>query len=187
MNTLQISSILKSNTWSSKIFIGVLPRDHFVRFNIIYPSLFVCNTDNSDQPGTHWVAAYFSKDQKCEYFDSYGIPPLFDDLRLKLLSIDRDFVYNRSTLQGLNTDVCGVYCVVFAVMRAKGHTLNDIVTTFLLSKTCDERDRIMKYFMKSNFLELVHSPLASSVHAFSNSFTPQNRLCRCTALAKQTS
>ena len=104
MNTFQISSILESLPSTSTIFKGVLARDHFIQQKIAYPSLFVCNTDNSDKPGTHWVAIYFSKDKTCEYFDSYGILPLFEDVVHKLFSIDSNFTYNACTLQSLHSN-----------------------------------------------------------------------------------
>ena len=38
-----------------------------------YPSAFVCNTHDSDQPGEHWVAMYV--DEIGDYFDPYGQKP----------------------------------------------------------------------------------------------------------------
>ena len=38
-----------------------------------YPSAFVCNTHDSDQPGEHWVAMYV--DEIGDHFDPYGQKP----------------------------------------------------------------------------------------------------------------
>ena len=35
---------------------------------------YIVNTDISTDPGEHWVAIYFRRDQDI-YFDSYGRPP----------------------------------------------------------------------------------------------------------------
>ena len=35
-----------------------------------YPSAFVCNTHDCDQPGEHWVAIYV--DEIVDYFDPYA-------------------------------------------------------------------------------------------------------------------
>jgi len=79
-----------------------LARDQFIiNFEIIYPSLFICNTDNSYQPVTLWVAIYFS-----EYFDLYGLLPLFSDVNQKLLKVDQTFTYNEKTLLSFQTNIC---------------------------------------------------------------------------------
>lgn len=36
----------------------------------------VINTSKADDKGEHWVGVYFSKDGDCEYFDSFGFPPI---------------------------------------------------------------------------------------------------------------
>lgn len=181
MNTLQISSILKSFPSSSRAIKGVLARDQFIQQKITYPSLFVCNTDNSDQPGTHWVAIYFSTDQKCEYFDSYGILPLFDDVMHKLLSIDSNFKYNSFTLQSLDTNVCGMYCIIYTVMRTKGYTLKSIIQMLLLPKTSYERDSILEYFLKSYLSEFCYGQL-SPVKLHKEQLVSQSCLCKSAAL-----
>ena len=38
-----------------------------------YPSAFVCNTHDSDQPGEHWIVMYI--DECGDYLDPYGLEP----------------------------------------------------------------------------------------------------------------
>ena len=43
-------------------------------------SLYVCNTDPNHKPaGEHWVTIYIDSDRRGEYFDSFGMPPLFNE------------------------------------------------------------------------------------------------------------
>ena len=39
------------------------------------PAAFVCNTDDGDEPGEHWIALYLDADGRGDYFCSYGLPP----------------------------------------------------------------------------------------------------------------
>lgn len=172
MNTDHISSILHSDPSTSQIFKGVMPRDHFVNCKVAFPGLYVCNTDTSDQPGSHWISIYFSKNGKCEYFDSYGVFSLFSDLTHKLLSIDKNLNYNNQTLQSVNTNVCGIYCIIFCMMRSRGFTLNYIINTFLLSHNSEERDHILKYFAVKEFSELSTHGQLPPIHQI-NGFSSQ--------------
>ena len=36
----------------------------------------IINTSRADEKGEHWVGVYFSKAGDCEYFDSFGLPPI---------------------------------------------------------------------------------------------------------------
>ena len=42
-------------------------------------SLYVCNTDPNHKLGEHWVTIYIENNRRGEYFDSFGMPPLFKE------------------------------------------------------------------------------------------------------------
>jgi hypothetical protein len=84
MNHAHITSIFTRDPYAHQYFGGVFPPDL-----TISPSgeetLYVCNLDECDQPGSHWIA--ISKiGTDVFYFDSYGLPPLFGDLIEKMMS-----------------------------------------------------------------------------------------------------
>ena len=54
----------------------VVAKDTLPEVVSTYPSAFVCNTHDSDQPGEHWVAMYV--DEIGDYFDPYGQKPLYE-------------------------------------------------------------------------------------------------------------
>ena len=59
---------------------------------------YIVNTDISTDPGEHWVAIYFRRDQVI-YFDSYGRPP---DEQYVLPFIERNstrWIHNTECLQ----------------------------------------------------------------------------------------
>ena len=54
-------------------FAGVYASDQLSSIEISkYPKSFVVNTNAIELPGTHWMAIYFNKQMKGEFFDSYG-------------------------------------------------------------------------------------------------------------------
>ena len=73
MNTDQIEHFLKKDVYARKVFKKACARDQLKRVG--YPSAYVINTHPKSLPGEHWIAVYFDKNGKGEYFDSYGLPP----------------------------------------------------------------------------------------------------------------
>ena len=59
---------------------------------------YIVNTDISTDPGEHWVAIYFRRDQAI-YFNSYGRPPE-EDYVLPFLEINSTiWIHNTECLQ----------------------------------------------------------------------------------------
>ena len=71
MNTLQIERLLKKDLKSKTIFKKVCALDQLEKPT--FSSAYVINSDPSSKPGEHWVAVYFDKRGRGEYFDSYGL------------------------------------------------------------------------------------------------------------------
>ena len=71
MNTLQIERLLKKDLKTKKIFKKVCALDQLEKPT--FPSAYVINSDPSSEPGEHWVAVYFDKHGREEYFDTYGL------------------------------------------------------------------------------------------------------------------
>ena len=108
MNTYQISQELKSFK-----NIQVLPRDKLQKIDK-RPAGVIINTDAANEPGEHWVAVYIGEDAVPIYFDSFGLPPLHEDI-IKFLDLNSKSVwkYNLLTLQHPESRACGKYCIEF--------------------------------------------------------------------------
>lgn len=145
MNTQQIDSLLKRDPFSKKIFKKVCALDQIEQ--PIFPSAYVINSDPSNKPGEHWVAVYFDKNGKGEYFDSYGLPPSFLDLDEYMNRHSRSWIWNRKTLQALFSTTCGHYCIYYILLRCRGIPLLDIVESF--SSYLTENDRFITRFIRS--------------------------------------
>lgn len=99
----------------------------------------VFNTDNHNQPGKHWIAAFVDiKDKKIYFFDSVGTFP--EDRVIAFLARalkyiikkhkcpieDVDIYYNYKQHQFGDTE-CGVYSINFIRRLVKGETFKQII------------------------------------------------------------
>ena len=113
MNTEEIEKAICRVPSAESIFARVYARDQLPEL-IKYPAAMVWNTDPADQPGEHWVAAYFDEDGMGEYFDSYGLkPPPFFEQYMERHS--KQWIWNQIQLQDLWTSACGHFCVFYVI------------------------------------------------------------------------
>ena len=125
MNTDEIEKAICQDPSAEAIFGGVYARDQLPE-SIKYPAAMVWNTDPADQPGEHWVAAYFDEDGIGEYFDSYGLepPPYFEQYMERH---SKQWIWNQIQLQDLWTSACGHFCVFYVIYRSRGIPMEDIM------------------------------------------------------------
>jgi hypothetical protein len=127
MNTNEINIKLSS----IKNFIGTFPRNLLPKSKIKKPAFLVINTDPSNKPGEHWVAVYLSKNNIAEYFDSYGIKSIHDDVYNFFQNNDiKKVIYNPYQLQSIITTTCGNYCVLYIKLRDSGLTFCKFIKLF---------------------------------------------------------
>jgi hypothetical protein len=129
----QLSRAFTSDPYASDCFEGVFPCDR-LPVRVKYPSILVANTDPEAEKGEHWVAFCFDPQGNAEYFDSFGLPPSNCDLHD---FYDRNGVthnYNKTQLQGIESDACGHYCIAFLTNRVRGEPMQEIVDRYKGSK-----------------------------------------------------
>src|SRR5580658_6478645 len=118
MDTKQIINELKH----LPKFIGVFPRD-LLPTRVKYPSCLIANTDPSSAPGEHWVAIILNRDRSGEYFDSYGLPPMHDEIiHFMNRTCPKGWTHNPITLQCIECVTCGDYCVYYLKLRSSGYS-----------------------------------------------------------------
>ena len=111
--------------------------------------------DPSSKPGSHWVAFYFTKDQKGEFFDSYGeAPGGYARNFITFLELNsKEWTSNKKQLQGMNSNVCGQYCIYYVVKMCRGNSLYSIVQPFVKNKQINDAfidEFVTKYFPVSH-------------------------------------
>jgi hypothetical protein len=131
MNTLEIKSCFTN----VKRFGGVIARDDLLLLseNEIsnHNKFFIVNTDPRNKPGKHWICIYVDK-ESCEFFDSLGRHPSYyhNTFVYFLINNGPRFSYNSKRIQNFGSNLCGEYCVQFAILRSNGYSMNDILARF---------------------------------------------------------
>ena len=122
---------LKNDLFSRRIFKNVVSRDDlpFVQ-NITYPSAYIINTDKSNEPGSHWLAIYYTNTRECYFFVSIGMGPRFYDLTGFLKSTCTKCYYNNFQIQKLSAKFCGNYCVYFIKLMCRRIKFEKILSLF---------------------------------------------------------
>ena len=163
MNTRQIAVVLRNDPKTQTVFQGVFASDRLPSYIDHYPAAFVANVDPHTQPGSHWCAFYFTKDQQGEFFDSYGRKPqdYSDHFKQFLENNSKQWTYNHKELQCLTSNVCGHYCLYFLLNRCRNLCLKTIVNRF--TKKCTKNDRIVYHFITRHFGHLIRSVRGKSV------------------------
>lgn len=133
MDSLEIYDQLKH----LDCFIGVYPRDIIPEIET-YPAAIVFNTDSSKELGTHWIAIYFDQNRKGEYFDSFGLPPLFPEFIDFLNNNSRSWFHNPVTLQSIDSTSCGLYCIKYIQYRCEGKSYCEFIKQFHRNSNINE-------------------------------------------------
>ena len=81
----------------------IYPRD-----SKIYSDKGFVNIDDGRMGGTHWCA-FFVKDNKSYYFDSFGGQPD----KFLLNQLPKPIIYHNYKIQDINSNLCGSYCLYF--------------------------------------------------------------------------
>lgn len=129
MNTKQLWTALTYHHFTNPIFDGVYCKDTLKDITQ-KPDLIICNTDDCDGPGEHWVLFYFVGHRCVEFYDSLGrdisfYGESFVNFVQKFADVTKQC--NKRT-QPLNTSVCGEYCLFYIAMRGYGKSMEEIVS-----------------------------------------------------------
>ena len=92
--------------------------------------------------GSHWVAIYNDPKKKyIEFFDSYGVVPS-SNIQKKMRATKKRILYNTSSIQPKNSNLCGLYTYFYIIMRERGMPPYDIIYHFTPNNS-KENDRIL--------------------------------------------
>ena len=133
MNTKQLWNALTHNPETNFYFDGIFSVD---TLSIIRerPELIICNTDPSDKPGKHWVLFFF-KGKSVDFYDSLGqdinyYGSLFLDF-IKNFAHDYKQCIRRTQL--IDNDLCGHYCLYYALCKCNGDSMEKIIDSMVSS------------------------------------------------------
>lgn len=135
------SSDIRNQLRAYKGFLGVFPCDAIPPLKP--GQALIANTDPHDKPGQHWVALYCSPEGGLEYFDSFGLPPMVDEIR-KYINKSKHSHFSCSSvqLQHEASETCGNHCIAFV----KHRLMKQPFTSLLAHFTNSQRNNDIKVF-----------------------------------------
>ena len=145
MNTRDIHKILAADMFVHRFNFKVLARDQLpTHIDRTKPAAFIINTDPSDRPGLHWVGLYFDGLGHFEYVDSFGLPPLHDEIETLIAhNTTQPLTYNTRGLQDILSNTCGLYVLYFILIKSRGGSMRRVVTPFTTSHRQRVNDRVV--------------------------------------------
>ena len=130
MDTIVIRKLLKR----FKCFKGVYSSNNIPVFKK-YPIHIIVNTDPSYKKGSHWVAITIKQNGRGEYFDSFGLPPLVEDIFNYLEKhCFNGWTYNKNIIQHVTSKTCGHYCVMYIIYKCSNKSLKSYIKLFSENK-----------------------------------------------------
>ena len=118
---------------ASPIFEGVFAADQLPGSpEKIQDRAYIVNTDKINKPGTHWLAI-FTKNYKCEVFDSYRLPLNWYKPSDVVEWVSENFETinsNEVTLQEMESQSCGQYALMYLKRKARGKSMHDFTSLF---------------------------------------------------------
>ena len=99
---------LKNDTMNESQLQKIYNHPVYPRDSKIYSDKGFVNIDDGRMGGSHWTC-FIVKDKKSYYFDSFGGQP--DNFLLNQLP--KPIIYHNYKIQGINSRLCGSYCLYF--------------------------------------------------------------------------
>ncbi|GFY47154.1 uncharacterized protein F54H12.2 [Trichonephila inaurata madagascariensis] len=88
----------------------------------------IVNSDDSSQPGTHWLALFVNDKRELEFYDSFGQPPVFYNISTTTYL---DVLW--CVFQSPTSNVCGQYSIYFLFKRSQGYSMHYILNQLYIN------------------------------------------------------
>ncbi|MDX9924330.1 MAG: hypothetical protein RBS48_06150 [Ignavibacteriaceae bacterium] len=130
------------------LFIGCYSRDRLpTRLN--ENESLIINLDGHIGSGTHWTCLYNGPDC-CEYFDSFGIVPPEDALKL-MRKTAKPMTYTSNEIQNPESILCGYYCIEYLTSRYNNIDQYDVLYKYDVNNEA-HNDKILIKTLKERLL-----------------------------------
>lgn len=138
MNSIDLYNFLINDEITRHSFLGIFSRDELPKSITKKPCCFVINTDNRNQPGTHWLAFYYDENRNATFFDSFGLHPSIYQLDEYLDKTSNQWIYNKKRIQSILSNQCGDFCLFFLYFKCRDYNL-DYIQNFFSSDQNNEK------------------------------------------------
>lgn len=153
LSTVDITTAAQGHPLLSPHFIGVFPLDAIETLSLDSTTaaaarFFVYNTAPSyDPPGRHWIGVWVVPGSSAEIIDSLGDKPAESVISFLLRHVAR-ISYSKKAIQNPFSSACGLYCLSYALARARGQSMMQWLQRF---GSCGQRNdaQVQCEFMKA--------------------------------------
>lgn len=165
MNTNQLTAVLQTDSFCRNYTSYVGAKDECMDLSFDNIEMVIGNTDTSEKSGSHWFALFKPSADIIEYFNSYGAIGIDHDIKKRISSTFSKSVYSTQRMQGANTSVCGQYCLLYLLLRARGYLMKEINDMLLTCTNVEFKDHKVNQFINLNFSEVTQKSFKT--HDFS--------------------
>lgn len=152
MNTVNLQYILDHGPWLNQLNGHVCSRDVLPKNKPSNVRAYIVNTDRSDQPGEHWVAIFFyENNREAYYFDSYGLPPIHEEVLQFLDNNSNTWRFNHQQIQDVYSTTCGLYCLFTLDALAKGYDIQRYLQHHFYKTNFFKNDVKIQTWLKQNY------------------------------------
>ena len=151
-DSLQLTAALRHHPDTRNYFMGCCPSDG-IKTSSLFPYCWIVNTDESHQPGQHWVVVNVVAKERVEYFDSLAHWPAVENIQ-EFLDGFNTVVHLRagSTLQSPRSTCCGKYALYFLLQRYHQPNPRSFVQiVHHLNTFATEPDKIVQSYVNRRF------------------------------------
>ena len=142
MNNIQINKFLTKHV---KYFQGVYPID-LLPSTLTTPSVIVINLDKHYMPGSLCVAVCISESGYSYVLIRTVCHPTISKSWHSCSATQSPGHLNCHRLQGLTSNVCGHYCCIYALNRARGQSITSFVNMFVPARyTCNDKKAVRTF------------------------------------------
>ena len=140
MNARELLALSRNNRHTANVIRGVFSSNNLPQKVSIYPSAYICNTDPSYLPGSHWVVFWIDSPHYAEFYDSLGKPPEYYDAAFDIFLRNncRRCVYNNLEIQNKKSVTCGYHVLFYSWMKCYNYVMSQIIKIVLQSDNPDE-------------------------------------------------
>lgn len=151
MNNFELEHCLLTNKKTVKIFRGVYSANKLADIKTIKNGYYIANTAPNTSKGIHWVG-FFINSNCVEIFDTSGLLFVHNKYFKRFIKkCNREVVTNKFIVQNPHSNICGQYCVVFALYKARGISFCTFLNLFN-ETNLSKNDRIVLSIFKNNFV-----------------------------------
>ncbi|KAK3917100.1 LOW QUALITY PROTEIN: Putative thiol protease R355 [Frankliniella fusca] len=147
MDGFTLHALMRRDKHVAPLFEGVFAADTLPADSTRVALCSYTKQTSFQKPGTHWVAFFIDKHGVGEYWDSYGMPPIVSHHKNFLKRLCKKWTYNHTSLQAIDSKVCGEYCLLYLIHRAHGYTLHSFVHKLFTSNPL-KNDEIVRTLFK---------------------------------------